>query len=68
MVTLLSKEGHDVHETAAEINIYGTTTRNIFVKPASQLATGFHCALTPALVFGPHRASADCLGETSFPF
>jgi hypothetical protein len=23
MVALLSKEGHDVHETAAEINIYG---------------------------------------------
>jgi len=68
MVTLLSKEGHDVHETATEINIYGTTTRKMFVKYACQLATGFHCAVTSALVFGLHRASAVCLGEMSFPF
>jgi hypothetical protein len=32
MVTLVSKEGHDVHETTAKINIYGTTMRKIFVK------------------------------------
>jgi hypothetical protein len=68
MITLLSKEGDDVHETAAEINIYGTTTRKMFVKYAFQLATGFHCAVTPALVFGHHRASAVCLGEMCFPF
>jgi hypothetical protein len=68
MVTLLSKEGHDVRETAAEIDIYGTTNRNFFVKYACQLAAGFYCAVTLALVFGPHRASAICMDETSFPF